>query len=157
MKTLPRLRVSIVVAALSIAATPCSANDSPTLTCYENLMYVEKLAADGAYSDALEVVSKYWASDYPVRYDLFEPRYQIALKRAFGIDDAAEYSHRERKSNYERTWDGYKVLRVEQTNEKSVTITALVCWNQDGYRGFRSFLFELVNRDGKWKISHIAE
>lgn len=153
----PRV-IAISICVLVACACTAAPSGVPAIRlCGFDLNAVEFKSADGKSQQAIAVVKKYWATNYAARYALFSNEYKGALKRAFGISDAAGYSKRMINAYFERIWSAARVIAVQAHDVDHVTVTVLVCWEQAGYTGFDGVVFDIARYDSGWLITNIVD
>jgi hypothetical protein len=116
-----------------------------------------KITADAKQREARETVEKYWSSAPQDRYALLAENYKRSLRRV-GIADATAYA--KETQNPERVWGARTYQKVDvshdgRQNRDVAQVVVLVEWEQEGYRGVMTYIFELIVEDPRWKISFI--
>lgn len=116
-----------------------------------------KADADAKQREAKETVERYWSSAPRDRYGLLAETYKRNLSR-IGIADAAAYA--KETQNPERVWgvrtyQKIDVSRDARQNREVAQVVVLVAWEQEGYQGVMTYIFDLVAEDTRWKISFI--
>jgi len=101
---------------------------------------------------ARAVVEEYWASEPRLRYSLLSRTYKERLRR-LRIADASEYARAEREP--ERVWGKRTYQSVKEVGPGAARITLLVEWEQEGYQGVMTFIFDLIMETASWKIENI--
>jgi hypothetical protein len=102
---------------------------------------------------AKEVVKKYWISSYKDVYGLLSNDYKEGLKKAQQINNAEEYV--KAFSPSERVWlrQTYEKVNIQNNNFMQIIVTA--DWEEEGYEGVMTYIFDMAKEDGNWKIYHI--
>lgn len=113
--------------------------------------------ADAKQRQARETVEKYWSSARQDRYGLLAENYKRDLRR-LGIADATAYA--KETQNSERVWRGRTYQKIDvsrdaRQNRERAQVVVLVEWEQEGYQGVMTYIFDLVVEDARWKISFI--
>jgi hypothetical protein len=107
----------------------------------------------GDVARAKDIVDEYWSSDPQRRYSLLSRNYRQQLQRSRRIANAQQYARA--TSEPERIWRERIYQEARQTGPDFVQIKVLVGWEQEGYEGVMTFIFELVREQGTWKIEAI--
>lgn len=102
---------------------------------------------------AKSVVKKYWVSPYDVIYDLLSTKYKERLKKTRNITNASNYM--KSKPASERVWLSQTYQSSTMQNDSFIQIAVLAAWEEEGYQGVMTFIFDLVKENGAWKITNI--
>lgn len=101
---------------------------------------------------ATAVVEEYWTSELRLRYSLLSRTYKQRLRR-LRIADASQYARAEREP--ERVWGKRTYQSVKEVGPGAARMTLLVEWEQEGYQGVMTFIFDLIMENSSWKIENI--
>jgi hypothetical protein len=99
---------------------------------------------------AKDVVDDYWSADPQHRYDLLSRNYRQQLQRSRRITSAQQYARATAEPG--RIWRERIYQEFNRSGSDFVRIKVLVGWEQEGYEGVMTFIFELVREQGMWKI-----
>jgi hypothetical protein len=117
---------------------------------------VAATAGSEATEGARAVVEAYWSSSwyaFEPAYGLLADAYKRRLRNALGIRNAKEYA---KATNIpERMWRGQTYQRISIVRPGVVQAVVLAEWEQEGYEGVATFIFDLVRQNGVWRIEHI--
>jgi hypothetical protein len=102
---------------------------------------------------AKEVVKKYWVSSYDTIYDLLSMKYKERLKKTRNISNAADY--KKSKPASERVWLSQTYQSSTMQNDSFIQIAVLAAWEEEGYQGVMTFIFDMMKEDGRWTITNI--
>lgn len=107
---------------------------------------------------AKAIVENYWSREPRDRYVLLAEGYKIGLRR-LGITSAAKYGAETQSP--ERIWGTRTYQRVEVSRDVKqkrdvAQVALLIDWEQEGYRGVMTYIFDLAIEAGQWKISNIV-
>ncbi len=102
---------------------------------------------------AKEVVKKYWVSSYEEVYGLLSMREKERLRITEGITNATEY--RNSMCITERVWMKQTYQKAEMDEYGYIQIKVLTDWEEEGYMGVTTFIFDMVKEQDGWKITHI--
>ena len=142
-------------------ATACSADGSSRSQAIAGTQSSSapqiKITADAKHRAARDTVEKYWSSAAPDRYALFTGDYKRDLSR-IGIADATEYA--KKTQDHERVWGARTYQKIDVSRDvrqkrDMAQVVVLVEWEQEGYKGVMTYIFDLVAEDSGWKISFI--
>jgi hypothetical protein len=102
-------------------------------------------------------VEKYWSVDASERYLLLTANYKSSLRR-LGISDAEQYGRATQAP--ERIWGArtYQAITFDRNapgNIDGAQVTLLIEWEQEGYQGVMTYIFDLVMESEEWRISNI--
>ena len=84
---------------------------------------------------------------------MFAPSYVEMLKRQQGVENAKEFAARQITS--ERVWRVPEIESVRYFAKGGATVEALGRWENEGYEGVQTFIFELAHDGQGWKILDI--
>lgn len=105
-------------------------------------------------AEVTAVVDRYWSASEGVRYGLLSESYKTRL-RNLGITNGMEYD----KATFapERVWGRRTVQQTEIREDRTgqAQVVVLVEWEQEGYQGVMTFIFDFVREGGMWKIDFI--
>lgn len=102
---------------------------------------------------AKDVVKKYWISSYEDIYGLFSEGHKDMLKRTQKISNAIEFKNSIPIT--ERVWLKQTYQRAEVQGNSFIQIIVLAGWEEEGYEGVMTFIFDMVRENGSWKIENI--
>ena len=107
---------------------------------------------------AKAIVEKYWSGDPRDRYLLLAESYKSNL-RHLGITNAAKYASDTQPP--ERVWGTRTYQRVDLSRDSRhgrdlAQIALLINWEQEGYRGTTTYIFDLILEAGRWRITNIV-
>ena len=134
--------------------TACGAEDHPATSQSPNSSTSQiKTDAAAKQREARETVEKYWSSAPQDRYVLLAENYKRDLKR-LGIADATAYA--KETENSERVWRRRTYQKIDVSQKRDAAqVVVLVEWEQEGYQGVMTYIFDLVVEDARWKIGFI--
>ena len=151
----PMLIPIVIVGLMAGAFSPFQPNRVPDLG--NNLIvHGPRRAFAGAapsLATATAVVEDYWTSEPEAKYALLSENYKKDLRR-LGISTASQYEAAIRES--ERTWGKRTYQSTKRFGASAAQVTLLLAWEQEGYRGVMTYIFDLVLENGRWRIEHIA-
>ena len=106
---------------------------------------------------AKAIVEKYWSGDPRDRYLLLAESYKSNLRR-LGITNAAKYGSDTQPP--ERVWGTRTYERVDLNRDSRqgrdlAQIVLSINWEQEGYRGTTTYIFDLIMEAGRWRIANI--
>ncbi|MFZ1946579.1 MAG: hypothetical protein WAW06_03455 [bacterium] len=102
---------------------------------------------------ALGVVRDYWSLAYDREYSLFSAALRQTLKEVLDVSDAAGYA--EAMTGNQRMWLKQAYKQAELLDPTHARVTVLADWQQQGYSGVQTVIFDLEREGGAWKISVI--
>ena len=110
-------------------------------------------ADDTTLEAATAVVEEYWTSEPKSRYALLSRAYKQRLQQ-LGVSTAGQYElaiH-----GPERVWGkrSYRSKQIVASGKARVDV--LVEWEQEGYTGVMSFVFDVVRDGDRWRIANIV-
>ena len=111
---------------------------------------------DGA-ADARAAVEAYWsssASSFEDAYQLLSEAYKHRLKDSMGIQGAREFA--KATSMAGRMWRGQKYQRAAVVRPGAAQVVVVAQWEQEGYEGMTTFIFDLVQEKDVWRIENIV-
>ena len=112
---------------------------------------------EGSQAEAKALVEKYWSGEPAARYALLTKGYRLGLRR-LGITNAANYGVATQPP--ERIWGKRTYQKVDVTRDRQgrhlAQVVLLIDWEQEGYRGVMTYIFDLILESGDWKISNIV-
>jgi hypothetical protein len=114
-------------------------------------------ASGDAVAGARAVVEAYWsssASSFEDAYQLLSDRYRQRLRDVFGIRDAKGFARA--SGAPERIWRGQKYERAVVVRPGTAQVIVIAQWEQEGYEGITTFIFDLVQEKGAWRIENIV-
>jgi len=113
-------------------------------------------ASSDAAARAQAVVEAYWSSSGSScedAYQLLSDRYRQRLRDVFGIRDAKGFA--KASSAPERVWRGQRYERAVVVRPGTAQVIVIAQWEQEGYEGVTTFIFDLVQEKGAWRIENI--
>lgn len=111
--------------------------------------------SDRQRSEARGVVERYWTGSHTERYSLLTENYRERLER-LDIRDAEMYANQ--VQHPERVWKKRTYQRINVTFQKGrlvAQVAVLAQWEQEGYEGVITYIFDLVQEGNAWKIDFI--
>jgi hypothetical protein len=107
---------------------------------------------------AKAMVEKYWLADPRDRYLLLAESYKSNLRR-LGITNAAKYGSETQPP--ERIWGTRTYQRVDFSRDPRqgrdlAQVVLSIDWEQEGYRGTTTYIFDLIVEAGQWRIRNIV-
>jgi hypothetical protein len=102
---------------------------------------------------ALGVVRDYWALPYEGEYSLFSATMRQTLQEMLGVADAAQYAGA--MASNQRIWLKQVYQQAELLDPAHARVTMLADWEQQGYRGVQTVVFDLEREGEVWRISVI--
>ena len=101
---------------------------------------------------SLEVVDYYWngKTSNKQRYALLGQNYKDQLSQIYSIKKGDDY--RIPGSEWERTWTGYFIEKVEIYSSDLIQVETILRWQQEGNEGVQSYLFGLKKEHEEWEI-----
>jgi len=111
--------------------------------------------SDRQRSEARGVVERYWTGSHTERYSLLTENYRERLER-LDIRDAETYANQ--VQHPERVWKKRTYQRINVTFQKGrlvAQVAVLAQWEQEGYQGVMTYIFDLVREGDAWKIDFI--
>ncbi|MGI0064224.1 MAG: hypothetical protein ACREAL_05070 [Nitrosopumilaceae archaeon] len=102
---------------------------------------------------ARAVVERYWSLSPEAAYELLSTDYKDRLRKGRGITTAKGYGVA--MSDPERVWRKQTYQRETMVRSGAIRITVLADWEQEGYEGVMTFIFDLVKSSESWKIANI--
>jgi len=103
----------------------------------------------------LDYMNMFWKRKYEEQYKMFSERYKKGLERAYDIKNMMEYAKAKSNENYERVWYKREVLSIKMPKKNIAKITALECWEQEGYTGKLTVTYELIKMHDSWFVDFI--
>jgi hypothetical protein len=100
---------------------------------------------------ALGVVRDYWALSYDREYELFSGSLRKDLKEVLGVSNPADYA--QAMASNKRMWLKQVYKRAELLDLAHARVSVLVDWQQEGYQGVQTVIFDLEREGEAWKIS----
>jgi hypothetical protein len=113
-------------------------------------------ASPSSTEDARAVVEGYWASSsssFEGAYSSLSDAYKRRLRDAFGIRNAQDFA--KATGIPERIWRGQTYQRIAIVRPGVAQVIVLAQWEQEGYEGVTTFIFDLVREKGSWRIENI--
>jgi hypothetical protein len=112
---------------------------------------------DRSQAAAKTIVEKYWSGEPGARYALLTQGYRLGLRR-LGITNAANFGAATQPP--ERIWGTRTYQKVDVTRDRQgrhlAQVVLLIDWEQEGYRGVMTYIFDLILETGDWKITNIV-
>jgi hypothetical protein len=149
-----------LIAALVLLVSASAASGQPPAVAEDHLGKELRLAqvASGPKPGPREnrvraVVEEYWRTTSTRRYELLSRDYQSRLRR---MGDVTGPPYAVVLGNPERVWSPRRYQEVRFLGSAGARATILVDWEQEGYRGIMTFVFDLVMEDGAWKIENVV-
>jgi hypothetical protein len=102
---------------------------------------------------AKDVVKKYWMSSYEEIYGLLSKKYKERLNRTRNISNATEYKNTMPVT--ERVWLKQTYQKADLQRDDLMQIVVLAEWEEEGYEGVMTFVFDMIKESDKWKIENI--
>lgn len=94
-----------------------------------------------------------WGTSNKDRYSLFSVSYKDELKKLHDVISGEQYKVPE--SDYERTWSGYTIDKIQVIDDSIIEIDMMLHWQQEGYSGLKSYIFSFSKIHDDWYISSI--
>jgi hypothetical protein len=146
--------VYCIMLVIGTTSTPASAgspacvidDDHPWSECSHDALV--------AVAGAEKLVRAFFGMSYRDQYAAFAPSYREMLERQFGIRGADGYERRHSPS--ELLWKTPKVESLEYFSKGGATVKVLARWENEGYHGVRTFIFQLAYTQGRWSILDIV-
>lgn len=102
---------------------------------------------------AKDVVKKYWVSSYEEIYGLLSKKYKERLQKTRNISNGAEY--KASMPITERVWQKQTYQKAVLQRNNFIQIVVLTEWEEEGYEGVMTFIFDMAKEGDKWKIENI--
>ena len=153
------LYLAFIICSLNIAIFVYADGDKQEEVVQHKTIELTPIKRQFSFSDkneinlARKVVKKYWISSYEDTYTLFSSNYKKILKNTKNISDAKDYKNS--ISITERTWIKQTYQNADMQNNKFIQITVLAAWEEEGYDGVMTFIFDMVKENNEWKIANI--
>ena len=110
-------------------------------------------AADADINLAHSIIDEWWGSTSERRYKLLSRTYKRSLRQALGISNARQYD--KAVDVPERVWGKRIAQEVKWMGPDAVQISLLVEWRQEGYQGVMTFVFDMINEGGAWRVENV--
>ena len=110
-------------------------------------------AEDVSQAAAAAIVEEYWTSEPKSRYALLSQTYKQRLRR-LGVGSASQYERAIREP--ERVWGKRTYQSTKVVGPGAARIALLIEWEQEGYQGVMTFIFDLVLEKDRWRIENIV-
>lgn len=110
-------------------------------------------AEDVSETAAAAIVEEYWTSEPKSRYALLSQTYKQRLRR-LGVNSASQYERAIREP--ERVWGKRTYQSTKVVGQSAARIALLIEWEQEGYQGVMTFIFDLVLEKDRWRIENIV-
>jgi hypothetical protein len=149
-------RRSAGAAALTIGIFGCQAAASPP-TCIIDAEHPRSACTADALDAVREtenLVRAYFEAPPEQQYQMLSDRYREMLQNAFKITNAAEYKQHVEQPEF--VWRQPQVVSVEYFKEGGATLEVLGKWESEGYKGVRTFIFELERAPTGWRILNLV-
>ena len=103
---------------------------------------------------AKNIVKKYWVTSYEEDYDLLSDGYKKRLLKSHNIKNGKEY--KEHFYSMERVWlkQVYQEIKVSANNFMQISV--LATWEEEGYNGVMTYVFDMKKENNTWKIVNIV-
>jgi len=101
---------------------------------------------------AAKIVIDEYFSAADRRYELLSHAYKARLRRHAKIKNAAQYD--DAVLPPERVWRRHRYEKATR-RDNVIELTVLVDWEQEGYSGVQTFIFDLVQENRRWSIENI--
>ena len=142
------------------ALKQCEILDGETVTRKAvniNHEYLDKCTdgTEGIANDVKNTIKMFWSDSFKDRYKLFSEYYKNILNNVYKIQNAEDYSKEFMPT--ERVWYKQTYESVKLYSDKGAQVTVLAYWEEEGYLGKMSFIFDMEKIDGKWKIFNIKK
>jgi hypothetical protein len=115
-----------------------------------------KLSKDTDIVAALNLVEKYWdkSTSNTDRYSMLSEQNKRIQKRVFSVSEPSKY--RIPGFGYERISGDYRYNYVHVDDPEFIQISLQVDWEQEGYQGNMTYVFDLLKESDEWRISIIV-
>jgi hypothetical protein len=155
----------MVVLACTACSTPQGPGSAPGNVVYGKTVEEPKETQSHTESENLEIeaakntVKRYWISansSYEDMYELFSSSYKEILSQFDGIINAEDF--RESIPATERIWSKqtYQSATLDVSSDPpQMQIVVLADWEEEGYAGVMTYIFELIKEGDDWKIANI--
>jgi len=102
---------------------------------------------------AKNIVKKYWMSSYEEIYELLSKKYKERLKGTRNISTAIEYKNSMPLT--ERVWLKQTYQKTDLQRNDRIQIVVLADWEEEGYDGVMTFVFDMIKEGNTWKIENL--
>ena len=104
---------------------------------------------------AIALIDRYWekSTSNSDRYSMLTERNKEIHKRVFGISQPEKY--RIPGTDYERILGDYNYIYIRIDGPNFIQISIQIEWEQEGYQGNMTYIFDLLKENSKWYITHI--
>jgi len=119
------------------------------MLCSPCLAFAEEVSQAAAAA----IVEEYWTSEPKSRYSLLSQTYKQRLRR-LGVRTASQYERATRE--LERVWGKRTYQSTKVVGPGAARISLLIEWEQEGYQGVMTFVFDLVLEKDRWRIENIV-
>jgi hypothetical protein len=114
-----------------------------------------KLSKNTDIVGAINLIDKYWekSTSNADRYSMLTEHNKGIHKSVFGVSEPKNY--RIPGIDYERILGDYHYNYVRIDSSDFIQISLQIEWEQEGYRGNMTYIFDLLREKSKWHISNI--
>ena len=151
---------ALLISSVSSAQIPIGSSVAPPTAVPNGDRAVSAQAGrgQGANEAAVKaVVEAYWSGTPARRWSLLSSSYKADLGR-LGITNATQYAKETEPGERvwgRRTYQSVDISRGTRDLTPVAQAILLVGWEEEGYKGVMTFIFDLVSEAGQWRIAYV--